>query len=86
MLEGIDVKIGWAAEFLSGNGLAGLISCIALIGIAIRLKNLEKISLILVQHERTTEENTDALIEATKEKKALRKSMEKMINADFKEL
>lgn len=77
MIEGIDVKIGWFAKFVSGDGLAGVISCIALIGIALRLKGLEKISIILVQHERTTEENTEALIESTKVKRALKRTIDK---------
>jgi len=72
MLEGIDVKIGWAAKFLSGDGLAGVISAIALIMIALRLKGLEKISILLVQIENGIDEWTDALSENTKELKRKR--------------
>ena len=75
MIEGIDVKIGWFAKFLAGDGLAGLISACALIGIALYLRNLAKIAIILVQHEKTTEENTDALIENAKVLKSLRREL-----------
>jgi len=77
MIEGIDVKIGWFANFVGGDGLAGFISAAALIGIAWSMRYIPKISLILTQHEKTTEENTDALIENAKAMKALRRMLDR---------
>lgn len=82
MIEGIDVKIGWFAKFVGGDGLAGLVSACALIGIAISMRYIPKIALILTQHEKTMEENTDALIEVAKLLKAQKRRQGRMPKED----
>lgn len=85
MFQGIDVSIDWASKFLSNGGVSGIISAVALIAMAIRMKNLEKISIVLIQHERTTEENTDAQIATARELKALRHKISR-ISAKFEHM
>lgn len=72
-MEGIDLKIDWFADFISGgSGVAGLISAIALIKMSIHLASLAEIKIALFRLDRTVEENTEAVQENSKQRAAKR--------------